>query len=208
MEDKCLIEQTKRTRVRGSGPKRNEMITFGKIGEVNSSLLKQLRDILSRNPQNDLGGDDYNISQQCNLEGVFNAVGNYRQVLIQKSKHAHDTANELDYTEYAEDVSIPWFKNIYRLRLSHMGPGHVINWHIDTDTSVMCRAQICLNENDSVFKFKTRNGVEQFTMKPGEMWFINTGWAHSVEGGNTERSVAIFGFEYKDYDGDVNLLQA
>ena len=207
MQEKCLIEKTKRKRVNGSGPKRNKMVTFAKIGDVSPDLLNKLRNILLNNPQNDLGGDDYNISQQCDLKGVFNANENYRQVLIQKSKHSHNTADELDYTEYTEDVSIPWFKNIYRLRLSHMRPGHIINWHIDTDTSVMCRAQICLNENDSVFKFKTRNGIEQFTMKPGEMWFINTGWPHSVEGGQDPRSVAIFGFEYKDYTGNVQLLQ-
>ena len=207
-QEKCLIEKTKRTRVKGPGPRRTEMVTFAKIGDVDLALLDQLRSILVRNPQNDLGGDGYNISQQCDLEGVFNAAGNYRQVLIQKSIHNHDTASEFDYTNYVEPVEIPWFEKIYRLRLSHMGPGHTINWHIDTDTSVMCRAQICLNENDSVFKFKTKNGIEEFNMKPGEMWFINTGWPHSVEGGNTERSVAIFGFEYKDYDGDVNLLRS
>ena len=206
-QEKCLIKTTKRKRVNGAGPKRNQMTTFVKIGDISPILLDQLNDILSRNPQNDLGGDDYNISQQCNLESTFNAVGNYRQVLIQKSRHNYDTVNELDYTEYSEDVIIPWFENIYRLRISHMNSSHVIKWHIDTDTSVMCKAQICLNENDSVFKFKTRNGIEQFSMKPGEMWFINTGWSHCVEAGDADRSVAIFGFEYKDYIGSVALLQ-
>lgn len=203
----CLIEKTKRTRVKGPGPRRTEMVTFAKIGDIHSELLNHLREILERNPQNDLGGDNYNISQQCNIKEVFNAVGDYRQVLIQKSIHDHATTSEFDYTEYTEDVNIPWFEKIYRLRLSHMGPRHTISWHIDTDTSVMCRAQICLNENDSVFKFKTKDGIEDFTMKPGEMWFINTGWPHSVEGGEKERTVAIFGFEYKDYYGDTHLLR-
>ena len=201
----CLIEKTKRTRVRGPGPRRNEMLTFAKIGDVDTELLEQLKSILLENPQNDLGGDGYNISQQCDIENVFNAADSYRQVLIQKSIHDENTASEFDYSDYVYDVKVPWFKSIYRLRLSHMGPGHTINWHIDT--SVMCRAQICLNENDSVFKFKTKDGIEEFKMKPGEMWFINTGWPHSVEGGEKERAVAIFGFEYKDYNGNTNLLR-
>jgi hypothetical protein len=205
---KSLIQKTKRARVNGPGPKRNEMLTFAKIGDVDPELLEQLKSILLENPQNDLGGDGYNISQQCDIENVFNAADSYRQVLIQKSIHDENTASEFDYSDYVYDVKVPWFKSIYRLRLSHMGPGHTINWHIDTDTSVMCRAQICLNENDSVFKFKTKSGVESFTMKPGEMWFINTGWPHSVEGGKTERSVAIFGFEYRDYNGNTNLLRS
>lgn len=207
-KESCLIEKTKRTRVRGPGPRRNEMVTFAKIGDVDTAILDQLRIILLQNPQNDLGGDDYNISQQCDLKDVFNAAGSYRQVLLQKSKYDSPTANEFDYTEFNEPIVIPWFENIYRLRLSYMGPRHVINWHIDTDTSVMCRAQICLNNNDSVFKFKTKDGVEEFMMKPGEMWFINTGWPHCVEGRETDRAVAIFGFEYKDYYGNTNLLRA
>lgn len=205
--EKCLIEKTKRTRVRGSGPRRDDFVTFQKIGDVSPELVDQLNAILDENPQNDLGGDNYNISQQCNLEEVFNAVGDYRQVLIQESIHDADTANELDYTQYKYDVTIPKFNFVYRLRLSHMKPGHTINWHIDTDTSVMCRAQICLNDNDAVFKFKRRGVIEEFKMKKGEMWFINTGWLHSVEGGETERKVAIFGFEYKDYYGSVNILR-
>lgn len=207
-QEKCLIERTKRTRVKGTGPRRTEMVTFAKLGDVSSELLEQLKNILSLNPQNDLGGDDYNISQQCNLENVFNAVGNYRQVLIQESVHDKPTASEFEYTQFKYSVNIPWFDTVYRLRLSHMGSNHVINWHIDTDTSVMCRAQICLNENDSVFRFKTKTGIEEFSMKPGEMWFINTGWPHSVEGGELDRSVAIFGFEYKDYHGSTNLLRS
>ena len=207
-QEKHLIEKTKRTRVRGTGPGRDDMVTFKKIGDVSKDLVSQLNDILARNPGNDLGGDNYNISQQCNLEKTFNAVGDYRQILIQESTHDGNTASELDYTRYKEDVHIPNFRQVYRLRLSHMKPGHTINWHIDTDTSVMCRAQICLNDNDSVFKFKRRGEIEEFTMKKGEMWFINTGWLHSVFGGETDRKVAIFGFEYKDYHGPVNILRA
>ena len=48
--------------------------------------------------------------------------------------------------------------------------------------------------------------VESFTMKPGEMWFINTGWAHRVIAGKNSRRSAIFGFDYKDYQGEAELL--
>ena len=99
-KESCLIEKTKRTRVRGPGPRRNEMVTFAKIGDVDTAILDQLRIILLQNPQNDLGGDDYNISQQCDLKDVFNAAGSYRQVLLQKSKYDSPTANEFDYTEF------------------------------------------------------------------------------------------------------------
>ena len=58
----------------------------------------------------------------------------------------------------------------------------------------------------SVFQFKRKGVVEEFKMKPGEMWFINTGWAHRVLAGDTSRRSAIFGFDYKDYIGTPELL--
>jgi hypothetical protein len=201
----CLIQKTKRQRVKGSGPKRDQMVTFAKLGTVSQELLEKLNLIADKRSGNDLGSDAYNISQHCDVNNVFIDSG-YRQILIQERKVDIDTADEHLYTEYNEDVSVPYFDQIYRLRISEMAPGHEMNWHIDTDTSVMCRAQICLNKNDSVFQFKRRGVIEEFTMQPGEMWFINTGWLHRVISKNDTRRSAIFGFDYKDYNGNIHLL--
>lgn len=199
-----LIQETKRQRVRGDGPRRDELVTFAKLGTVSDDLVAKLNEIADRRAGNDLGSDAYNISQHCDVNNVFIDTG-YRQILIQERQSDVDTADEHMYTEYNEDVTIDGFNQIYRLRISEMAPGHEMNWHIDTDTSVMCRAQICLNDNDSVFQFKRRGQIEQFTMKPGEMWFINTGWLHRVVSKDITRRSAIFGFDYKDYLGEVNL---
>lgn len=199
-----LIQETKRLRVRGGGPRRDELVTFAKLGKVPIDIVNQLNEIADRRTGNDLGSDAYNISQHCDVNSVFIDTG-YRQILIQERATEIDTADEHQYTKYNEDVSIPFFNQIYRLRISEMAPGHEMNWHIDTDTSVMCRAQICLNKNDSVFQFKRRGIVEQFTMEPGEVWFINTGWLHRVVSGENVRRSAIFGFDHKDYTGLVNL---
>lgn len=201
----CLIQKTKRQRVKGSGPKRDQMVTFAKLGTVSQELLEKLNSIADKRSGNDLGSDAYNISQHCDVNNVFIDSG-YRQILIQERKVDIDTADEHLYTEYNEDVSIPYFNQIYRLRISEMAPGHEMNWHIDTDTSVMCRAQICLNNNDSVFQFKRRGIIEEFSMRPGELWFINTGWLHRVVSNDTIRRSAIFGFDYKDYNGNIHLL--
>jgi hypothetical protein len=199
-----LIHETKRQRVRGDGPRRDELVTFAKIGTVSDEIVAQLNEIVDRRTGNDLGSDVYNISQHCDVNNVFIDTG-YRQVLIQERESDVDTADEHMYTRYNEDVTIPGFNQIYRLRISEMAPGNEMNWHIDTDTSVMCRAQICLNDNDSVFQFKRRGVIEEFSMVPGEIWFINTGWLHRVVSGDRVRRSAIFGFDYKDYTGGVNL---
>ena len=205
-EKECLIEATKRQRVGGEGPRRNEFVTFAKIGNVDPSLVEKLNNIADRRDGNDLGSDNYNLSQICKIEEAFNAAGQYRQILLQEKTVDYDAVDEHTYTKYNEDVTVPFFKQIYRLRISGMPAGHELNWHIDSDTSVVCRAQICLTENDSVFEFKRKGVVESFTMKPGEMWFVNTGWSHRVIAGKTSRRVAIFGFDYKDYTAEQKLL--
>ena len=185
MSDDCLIQKTKRTRVNGTGPKRTELKTFHKIGTMPKRVLKELN--------------------YCNYEEVFNVQDKYRQVLLQKTPDIDPmVTNEYMYTSW--DVPLRYtrveldklFKNTYRFRMSEMGDGHELNWHIDQDTSVICRAQICLNENDSVLEFKDRQGIHELKMQPGEVWFINTGWNHRVVAGNDLRRSAIFGFHFND----------
>lgn len=209
MAEKCLIEQTKRTRVGGTGPRRNKLKTFCKIGQVSSKVVDELNYILDTNTKNDIGGDNYGISQNCNYEEVFNVGSSYRQILLQKKS----LDSETDVDEYAYDTWEPdpygsllytrqalnsLFDKTYRFRLSEMKGDHELNWHIDADTSVICRAQICLNDNDSIFEFKDKEGVKSLQMQPGEVWFINTGWNHRVVSGNITRRTAIIGFHFNN----------
>jgi streptogramin lyase len=90
--------------------------------------------------------------------------------------------------------------------MSEMKGDHELNWHIDADTSVICRAQICLNRNDSVLEFRDKEGVHQLKMNPGEIWFINTGWNHRVVNGETTRRSAILGFHFDDLKNKDLLL--
>lgn len=215
MAEQCLIEQTKRKRVGGTGPKRNKLKLFEKICDVPYQLVDELNYILDTNTGNDIGGDSYGISQNCNYEEVFNVADQYRQVLLQKRiESTSDDVNEYLYTRWDTNYKLRYtkptldenFHNVYRFRMSEMKGDHELNWHIDADTSVICRAQICLNENDSVLEFRDKEGVHQLRMKPGEMWFINTGWNHRVVNGNTSRRSAIFGFHFDDLKNKDLLL--
>lgn len=204
-DKKYLIETTKRMRVNGTGPKRQQLKFFQKLGEAPQEVLDELNQMLDENPNNDIGGDVYGISQAINHQEVFNTSG-YRQILVQ-TKPPGNMGVDVDeylYNYWTKEVKAKkfldqYFDNTYRFRMSEMGGAYEMNWHIDSCTSFMCRAQICLNENDSVFEFKGRGGVvHSFTMKPGELWFINTGWLHRVISGKVPRRVAIFGFHFDD----------
>lgn len=216
MAEQCLIEQTKRTRVGGTGPRRNKLKIFQKICDVPYQLVDELNYILDTNSSNDIGGDNYGISQNCNYEEVFNVADQYRQILLQQRiESTSDDVNEYLYNRwdtsyklrYTKPLLNEYFHNVYRFRMSEMKGDHELNWHIDADTSVICRAQICLQESDSVLEFKDKDGLHQLRMKPGEMWFINTGWNHRVVNGEQLRRSAIFGFHFDDLINKEILLK-
>ena len=54
--------------------------------------------------------------------------------------------------KYLEDN----FGEVYRARISVMPPGHELFWHIDTDTSVLCRMQLAIRAEGSEFQFRNR----------------------------------------------------
>lgn len=212
MDKKYLIETTKRLRVNGDGPKRNKLKPFYKIGEVSNEVVRELNDLLMQHNGNDIGADVYGISQAINYKQVFNTAG-YRQYLIQTKPPGNEgiDVDEYLYHYWTKEVKAKkelekYFKNVYRFRMSEMTNHHSINWHIDSCTSFMCRAQICLNANDSYFEANDKKEIHRLNMKPGELWFINTGWQHRVITNETPRRVAILGFSFDDLINNRELF--
>lgn len=216
----------RRSRVKGTGPDRTLLKIFHKLGDVSPETVKELNAILDNYKHNDIGSDHYSITNTLDYEkshGVKQDV--YRQVLLQTkaevkgmptavSGMVFDDHEELYSNWDTENYSIEstvrdvskFFKKVCRFRLSETQPFNSIAWHIDTNTSVMCRAQICVNENDSLFEFRDRDGIHTLRMKPGELWFINTGWNHRVVAQNDVRRTAVFSFKFEDLiDGSPTL---
>jgi hypothetical protein len=211
--EKCLIERTKRSRVHGDGPSRRELKVFEKIGTLPDSIVRDLIELTESYQGNDLGGDNYEISKHCNFKQTFNAIDQkYRQILLQsKNPNSNTHTDEYAYSDWAEYTPSSLVKfindeigNVYRFRLSVMAPGHELNWHIDADPSVICRAQICLSESDSCLEFKTKNDEFSLKMNVGDIYFINTGWSHRVVNKSENiRKVGIFGFKFSEIFSDI-----
>jgi hypothetical protein len=199
-------------RVGGTGPKRHQLKFFQKLGEAPQDVVDELNQLLDEEKRNDIGGDSYGISRAINYQQVFDTDG-YRQLLVQTKPPGNTDidVNEYLYDHWTKEVRAKkwleqYFTKVYRFRMSEMHNDHQLNWHIDSCTSFMCRAQICLNKNDSVFEFRGRDGnIHSFTMKPRELWFINTGWNHRVVTGKLPRRVAIFGYHFDDVIDQSNI---
>jgi len=207
-QDVMLV--TKRSRIKGTGPRRHELKPFVKLGTAPPYVVKELNRILDTHTHNDIGGDNYNITNSTDYDknfGISKTDDTYRQILLQgNSLIDKESLDEYTYNRWDNGYKLrytrPFLDEIFdrtvRFRLSEMVGHHEIKWHIDTDTSVACRAQICLTDDDSIFEFKTRNGIHKLKMRKGECWFINTGWSHRVVSGNDMRRTAVWSYHFDD----------
>lgn len=211
--EKTLVQKTKRTRVHGEGPRRNELVIFKKLGDISEEAIAEMNNILNGSPKrNDLGEYLYAISGTTNFHEALGVPPSdkYRQILLQRDPNSTEFIDKVDeyvYTDWATwefnlehtiESMAKFFHRHYRFRAVEMMGSEEIGWHIDTDTSVGCRGQVCLNDNDSIMEFKDRNGVHQLNMKRGEVWFINTGWPHRVLSGKDTRRNAILTCHFDD----------
>ena len=169
-----------RSHVRGNrGPRRNTLPTFERISkQVPDAVLEEARQIAYADAsRNDLRTDKYKISVDCPLPDLFSQE--YRQILLQEQVPDTDTHDEANYTvwsdtcpqiqQYMESI----FGYVNRTRVTVLAPGEELDWHIDTDTSVMCRVQIGVDVDGSEFQFNRKGKIESFIMDPKELWFIN-----------------------------------
>ena len=206
----------KRVRVKGTGPDRKLLKTFYKLGEVCPETIKELNSIYGDDFKSDIGTEEYSITNQIDYRKTHNAdPEKYRQILLQAKEDDISDEDETSYSKWKVNEYplgntmgnvFTHFEKVCRFRLSEMKSHHEIIWHIDTNTSVMCRGQICLNENDSIFEFKTKDGIEQLKMLPGEIWFVNTGYLHRVVSGDVTRRVAVFSFHFDNIINKSVLL--
>lgn len=212
----CKIEKSKKRRViGGNGPRRHEMVEYATIdNQVPQQVVDLILNIGQTYEGNDLGGDSYQISQHCDVKSNFTASSSYRQILLQHLD-GDDDIDETNYTKWREDLDLgpirdylaKTFNKVYRARISIMPKGGDLNWHIDTDTSVLCRAQIPAFHEGSKFQWKTKRGQFDLEMELGNAYFVNAGWLHRVVNeSDNERIVLIFGIDYDNIPEKESLL--
>ena len=136
-------------------------------------------------------------------------------MLQQLNDGAENEVDETNYTTWRKDLQTNLieqylentFKTPYRARISVMHGGNELNYHIDTDTSVLCRVQIPVITEGSLFQWKTKTEEISLDMLTGNSYFVNTGWLHRVTNdSNNIRIVLIFGVDYNNLPNKESLL--
>ena len=184
--------------------RRHELPNFSLLdNNVSDTVLENILNLVNCNPnRNDLGQDNYKISQNCPLPEMFGNT--YKQILLQHQLENDNPSDEKTYVHWQDGTDEiksyleNKFKRVYRTRIAITPANHSLDWHIDTDTSVLCRIQIAANSSNSVFEINRKNNIESIAMNKGECWFINVGWNHRVVNGSGERIVLIAGVDYEN----------
>jgi hypothetical protein len=191
------------------------MLTHGSVASnVPQAVIDEILQIANSYTGNDLGGDNYQLSQHCDVKNVFTSSETYKQIILQECT-SENTIDETNYMYWRNDISTTAIESYlttafvkpYRARISVMHGGNELNYHIDTDTSVLCRVQIPAQTTGSLFQWKTKTEEVSLTMKLGEAYFVNTGWLHRViNPTDSIRIVLLFGVDYKNISGKGELL--
>lgn len=222
MAVECPIKKTRKQRIVSSnGPRRTQVVECAIVDDtVSKSFIEAVRKIAQTYTMDDLGGDLYEVSKYCeSVENFKQGVeSNYRQIVLQKIPESKEQImDETLYTEWRDDIDCSeikkYFDNVYgegkyyRSRISVMAPDHELNWHIDTDTSVLCRTQTIVQSKESFFETKNREGVQSNLMEEGRTYFINQGWPHRVVNKGAWRIVVITGVFFDDIPNKETLLK-
>lgn len=200
--------RSKRDRVIGNGPDRKTLPTFRHLGSVDDAVMA-LAIAEARQAECDCGKDHYPLSIEHPLKYHFGE--DYIQHLLQ-----HPVTNGLDPKDYIVNASpiVDVLRKtlngmaFYRARMSCLKPGHVAPWHIDTNTSVACRLQFMI-EGEAKWSVKRGGEIETQIIRPGEIWFCNSGFPHMVENcGVGNRWVMILDCDYMELEktfGSIKL---
>jgi quercetin dioxygenase-like cupin family protein len=176
---------------------------LGKLSDSTLSLLNRLYDEEESQDVMDISvslRENVDIDAGNAMSDEFYAMisGNkYHQKLINKPSIANPT-DEYDWYDYdiKYEPVIEELRNtvgvdkFYRLRMAWMEPGervepHVDQPHIDRFTMVM--------RGEHRFVLTVRGVEHEKIMKPGDIWYINTNWDHSVYTINNEPRLALLG---------------
>jgi hypothetical protein len=196
---------SKRERVAGSGPSRDLLPNYYKVGLISDELSRSLIELYENHQDvNDIYGKDYSVSKHCDLASML--PKQHSNILLQKPKMGSDGMNEKDYNEFSDLAGINQvrdfleseFPGCYRARIACLAPFSKIDWHIDMNTKVSCRFHILLENSNFIFEVDRRGVLERLPLVEKDIFFTNTAFKHRVENPTSKRRLSlIFDIEYE-----------
>lgn len=200
------MSYTRRRNVVGqNGPRRDELPTFKNLQltlprDVHWEIIREV----NNNITNDL---EQGLFLNQDESFVYNLGDRYKQIYLQDPVEGSDKTLEENYTvwtktPYMQKFLEENFGEVCRARISVTPSDFASHWHIDTDTSVLCRVQVIIQSDGCRLEFDRRNVREDCDFISGETYFINVGWKHRLVNPSVEipKLSVIFGIKYAQLD--------
>ena len=193
-----------------NGPRRDALPTFLDIGvEAPQEVIDEILNLVNTDSCNDLDRQVF-----LNQDDKFvNYLGpKYRQIYLQEP--SYDGCLEEEYLEWndkspkLQKFMEELFGDVCRARISITPTDFESHWHIDTDTSVLCRAQLIIQSDGCGIEFNRRNEISYCDFKPKRVYFINVGWSHRLVNFNKDipKISIVFGIHYKNIEKYVKPI--
>lgn len=148
-------------------------------------------DVISANPtlcmnHSELVKNVYDNFEQINLTDIDGDVMEYtadvKERIRRKEERLYNKPTDDYKNSYFKEVVDQFKDSAMRVRITRLAPQQEIPWHIDYDPSYATRIIIPIFSNDNVENWFRVKGVETNTvLEPGNAYFLNTGFAHSVK---------------------------
>lgn len=176
------------------------------LGKLSDDTLKLLNTIYDNEETQDVMDISVLLRKNVDIDSGNPMSDEYKAMIDAKKYHqklistpsVDNPVDEYDWYNYdpkyerviEELKSIVGVNKFYRLRMAWMEPGervepHVDQPHIDRLTMVM--------RGEHKFVLTVRGVDHEKIMKPGDIWYINTNWDHSVYTMNNEPRLALLG---------------
>jgi hypothetical protein len=187
-------------KVNYSAPDRKQLPNFIYLGVQPPELKIEVHRLLDQLGMgyNDIGSDDYAVSKK--FASILESFPeDYIQIMLQEAINGGLVETDYCLPKHTSVTNIlrPYIKDFFRARIAVLHPGQTIDYHIDTNTTQMCRVQFPI-QAEQHWSIKRGTVIEEKILKPGEIWFVNTGFAHKVvneEG--IDRITVLLGCKYE-----------
>jgi hypothetical protein len=175
-----------------------------------NQLAEKFVDVRSANPglcmnHEDLVKDVYDNFEQINLttpSKILPHTDSIKERLRRREEHLYNVPTE-EYTgSYFEEIVTQCKSPASRIRITKLAPGKTIPFHVDYDTTYAVRCIVPIFSSKLVTNLWKRNGeIEEYVLEPGNAYFLNIGYPHSVVNNSDDPRIALM----FSLDGQLDL---
>ena len=176
-------------------------IDLPKLQKECDKLSAKFVDVRTANPQlcmnhKKLVSEVYDNFEQVNLTELNGEPLPYTNNIKERIRRREETL----YNKKTQHYSGSYFESIVeqfkspamRVRITKLAPKQEITWHTDYDPTYATRIIIPIYSNNQVKNlFKVRKIVEEYVLEKGKAYFINGGFAHSVNNESNDSRIAL-----------------